>query len=766
MTALGVADVEAQKVQDQAGATGATEPSAASRTSDGRLHFVVDATVGEIHIDGVLDDAGWASATSIPIAWEVDPAENGPAPVATDCQLTFDEEHLFLGCRASDPDPSSIRAYVTDRDRIDGHDRIVLTLDPFNDQRRAFQFGVSPLGVQSDAVYARQATGNPQMPMATPVDPSWDAIWQSAGSLTDDGFVIEAAIPFSSLRFPASVDPEGWGLYLTRWWPRSSMVEMRSAEWDRADSCILCQANVATGIDGGSPTLNVQLTPAVTGGRTESRNGPVPSPLEAGPLRREFGVDGMWGITSDLTMNLTANPDFSQVEADVAQLDVNNRFALFFPEKRPFFMEGADFFGTPLQAVFTRSIVEPTVGGKLTGKLGSNAVGVLAAQDRSNRVLLPGSQFSRSAELAGNAVTAVGRFRRDFGNASTVGALYSGREGEGYYNRVGGADAFYQPLPSVTVRAQLLASTTRYPDAFAADHDQPSGAFTGRAAEMRASWESRGWTARANARDISEGFRADAGFMPQTGVQDGSVALTRRWWGGRDRWYNQFRLEAGTWMVRDQAGQQIHGGMWTGLTYIGPGQTVIGVWPNLFQKEHFAGSTYEGLNLLWLNASTAPTGSLSLALNGFVGDMVDYENQRLGFQKQFAPRLNAQLGRKTELGLQHTWQRLTYGGDEVFTAHLAQLRGVYNFSARSFVRAIVQYRRTNRNVAAYNDPVDERDEGLFGQFLYAYKVNPQTVFYLGWSQDGDGRIDPLGEATALSTRGRTLFVKLGYAWRP
>jgi len=735
--------------------------------ADGRLEYGVGRAQASVEVDGVMDDDAWSDAVVIPLPWEVNPAENAAAPIATECRLTHDAENLYLGCTAEDPDPDGIRAYVVDRDGIGGHDRIVLTLDPFNDQRRAFQFGISALGVQSDAVLAQQGSQNPNSGSSSmPIDPSWDAIWTSAGRITESGFVVEAAIPFRSLRFPSEDDGSGWGAYLTRWWPRSSNVEVRSSTWNRSDSCLLCQANVVTGIEGGAPGINLQLTPTLTGGRSETRIGEAGSALVAGPTKREFGLDAQWGITSDVTLNLTANPDFSQVEADVAQLDVNSRFALFFPEKRPFFLEGADFFGTPIRAVFTRSISDPLAGAKVTGKLGDNALGALVAQDRTNNLLIPGSQFSQSVTLDDQPVTALARFRRDLGGTSTVGAIYTGREGANYYNRVGGADAFYRPVPSVTLQAQLLRSSTAYPQTVVDDFDQPDGQFSGNAAQLRANWRTSEWVLSGDIRQTDPNFRADAGFVTQAGVRGGNVNVTRRWWGGSDQWFTQLRLLGGSWMNRDFDGNQINGGLWFGVNYNGPWQTSIGIWPNLFMKEHFAGTTYSDMNQLWFDVRAAPSGAWSIGLNGNVGDAVDFANGRLGQEVRLAPEVSLRAGRNFEFRVQHTWQKMQNQGAAVFTANLSQLRSVYNFSTRSFVRAVVQYRRTDREPGQYANPVDRRSDGVFAQLLYAYKLNPQTVFFLGYSQDGTAVTDIDQVRTPMELRGRTLFIKLGYAWRP
>lgn len=743
-----------------------SEASESAATQAPTEYWIGQAT-GPVTLDALLDEEAWSRAVAIPLPFEVSPGDNAAAPVVTQCRLIYDADHLYLGCTAEDPSPDAIRAYVVERDQIDGHDRIVLTVDPFHDQRRAFQFGVSALGVQSDAVLAQQGAMSPdQGPAAMALDASWDAIWRSAGRITDDGYVVEAAIPFRSLRFPRPNGEDAtWGIYLSRLWPRGSIVETRSAAWDRSDGCLLCQANTARGLSGISPGAGVQLAPTLTASRTTRRDG-AEAPLVTEPLDGAAGLDAQWSVTSDLTLDLTANPDFSQVEADVAQLDVNTRFALFFPERRPFFLEGADFFATPIQAVFTRSIADPTAGAKLTGKLGPNAVGLLLARDRGNQLLLPGSQSSAAATASGGATTTIARFRRDLGGSSTVGALVTAREGDGYHNRVGGLDAFYRPAASMTVEAQLLRSDTEYPAAIAAQHAQPTGAFSGHAALLRTRWETRSWSLFGQARLVEPEFRADAGFLSQAGVRGGNANIVRRWWGDRESWFTDLRLEAGVWRTETLDADPLHGGFWFGLGYGGPGQSSFGVFPNVFMHEHFAGTTYEGMTQVWFDLRAAPSGGLSLGVNGMVGDAVDVANERLGVEVRLSPFVTTRLGRHLEVTIQHTHQQLDHEGARVHTATLSQLRTVYNFSPRSYVRAIAQYRRVDRDTARYTDPVDRRSTSLLTQLLYAYELSPQTVFFLGYAEDGAGHVGVDDVRTPLTTRGRTLFVKLGYAWRP
>jgi hypothetical protein len=272
---------------------------------------------------------------------------------------------------------------------------------------------------------------------------------------------------------------------------------MQSAPRDAANACVLCQANKLTGFAAITPGSNVELYPTLTSRRTDERSAFPDGSLEAGNVKAEPGLDLRWGATPNLSLNATANPDFSHVEADVAQLDVNTRFALFYPERRPFSPEGSDFFATPIQAVFTRTVAAPTGGLKLTGKWGGVGVGVFTAHDRVTN-LFPSNQGTADTSLENNTVSTALRYRHDVGSASNVGLLYTGREGaDGYANRVTGADASLQLTPANSLRLQALVSQTSYPDAVAQRFGQPLGRFVGTGLRASYGYESRNWNGRS-----------------------------------------------------------------------------------------------------------------------------------------------------------------------------------------------------------------------------------------------------------------------------
>ena len=729
-----------------------------------RSEFRVSMVTSGIVVDGALDEDAWQTAVPVPLPFEVWPGDNRRAPVETVCFVSFDAARLYLGCRASDPDPSGIRAYVTDRDDIAQHDRILFTIDPFNDARRGFQFGISALGVQFDAVFdahRRDANGG-----YDPVDESWDAIWRSAGKITADGYVVEAAIPFKSLRFPRTEAEQTWGFFAARLWPRSTNVETRSMALNRGDACELCQANLLHGFRGISPGRNLEFAPTLSSSRTDRRDRFPAGPLGHGDLQGELGLDSRWGITPNVTLNATLNPDFSQVEADVAQFDLNNRFALLFPEKRPFFLEGADFFTTPTQAFFTRSIADPSLGTKLTGKAGSNAVGLLVAKDEVNHLLFPGNQSSSTTSLDEAVITAAARYRRDVGTSSAVGGLYVGREGaNGYLNRTGGVDGLLTLLPALTARFQYLRSKTRYADSVTVQQSQPRGVFGGNAANLQLQYSTRNWFGTFRVRSLTEGFRADGGFVPQVDVRAWSVWGHRWLWANRPTWYNNLRVSAGWWHFTTLEERLNQRGFWWKLQYQGPLQTQVGVSPSV-KTEFFNGVEYR----FWrwaLDGAIRPAGNVGLGFTSEIGGILDLANSREARRVLISPNARLRLGRKLDFRLSQSFQDVnTLTGEDIFTANISELRTIYNFSPRMFIRSIVQLRDTERNAAVWLEEVDRSTRQFFGQLLFSYQANPQTLVFVGYSDNRLARTDFRYVETDLTLVGRTLFLKLGYAWRP
>ncbi len=710
----------------------------------------VPATTLPITIDGVPDEAAWQDALVIPLAYETRPAENAPAPVRTECLITYDTNHLYVAFRAFDPEPEKIRARLTDRDRAFNDDWVGVSLDTFNDERRAFEFFVNPLGVQMDLFYDDVNDNETS---------DWDAIWKSAGQLREDGYTVEMAVPFSSFRFPREqAGPQTWGIDILRMWPRGSRFRFANNPQDRARNCYLCQFEKIQGFENINPGRNLQISPTVTTTRTDAREDGPQSPFIDGKEETDPGLTVRWGFTPSLNLSAAINPDFSQVEADVAQLDVNQRFALFFPEKRPFFLEGADFFDTPLDAVFTRNVADPTWGVKISGKAGGHGIGAFVAKDEVTNLLFPGSQGSGSTSLDLENTTTVLRYRRDVGEGSSIGALVTNREGTGYENRVFGIDGLYQPTQKDRLEFQLLGSRTRYPEVVAREFDQPIGAFDDLALGISYRHQERNWDAFIRHEDFGEDFRADMGFLPQVGRSFTLLGGGRTWWREGGGWFERLRLGTDADLTRDEDGNELEREYEIFLDFDGARQSFFFLGLGT-RDRYFNGVQFENERFLNTHYRMQLNGTVRVALAAGFGDDIDFANTRPAEQLRLEPSVRFDLGRHLRAELDHTYRRLTVDEGELFTANLTQLKLTYQLNLRMLARVILQRTAIDRDPTLFVDDVEASTERLLTQLLLSYKLNPQTVLFLGYTENGTGN-----QEFDLTRINRTFFLKVGYAW--
>jgi len=705
-----------------------------------------------VSIDGNLDDDAWLHALQIDLDTETHPGENIPAKVKTIAYLMEDGVNLYIAFDARDPDPSKIRAYLRDRDSAYNDDFVGVVIDSYNDERRAFEFFSNPLGSQMDLT---NDDVNHQE------DDSWDAIWDAAGTITEAGYIVEMEIPLNQLRFQRMNGKQTWGIDVLRMYPRDQRFRIGSNALDREINCYLCQFGKFQGLENVDPGRDLEIVPTITANRTDLRDDPVTDPMINGDVESEAGVSVRWGITPDLTANLAINPDFSQVEADVAQLDVNNQFALFFPEKRPFFLEGSDYFRTPIQAVFTRTVADPSVGAKITGKRGNNTFGFYTAEDEITNLMFPGSTGSDSDSFEFTNTAIVGRYSRSLGNASSVGALLTARDGDGYHNTVGGFDARWKINDQHTLRAQILRSDTEYPDEVATEFEQPLGAFSGDAAQAEYNYDSRNWFGFARYELRDAGFRADSGFVTRVDYDQQSIGGGRRWHGDESKWWTRMQFHTNYDIAHDMDGRVLERQVESYFSINGPKQWYAHV-GGITRDVFFDGSQFKE-NKINMYTQIQPRGGLFLGVWAQMGDQVDFDNTRLGDEIRVAPRIEWNINEHLLARVQSSFVRLdSKEGPNIFDAQVHDMRLTWQFSNRSFVRMTVQHQEVERNQAMHLDEVDANSQDIGRQLLYSYKLNPQTVFFLGYS---DRHIDD-DDLDTLTATDRTFFMKFGYAWTP
>ncbi len=723
--------------------------------------FNIRPATSEIQIDSVLDEPAWEQAVSIPLSSEWAPGNNTEPLVKTECLVTFDDNNLYVAFRAFDPEPAKIRARLGDRDVTFSDDTVGFLVDTFDNQREAFEFRVNPLGVQMDGtltdigIAAQDINFWQRVDYDGVQDWSWDAIWDSAGKVTAEGYVVEIAIPFRQLRFAGGSGPQNWGFLATRHYPRNVEYQLRSSVRDFDRNCQVCQFDTLTGLNDLPRGENLEIVPTVTTQNTENLTGAGSTDDET-----EVGLSLRWGITPNVSLNATANPDFSQVEADVAQLDVNERFALFFPEKRPFFLDGAEIFASPIQAVYTRTIADPEGGIKLTGRQGNSSFGVLFSEDRINNISFPTFQRTGRGFIDENVTSGVVRYRHNVGKTSTLGLLYTGREGDVYQNHVLGLDGRFQIGKSGILRFQYLASDTTYPDAIAEANDQPLGSFDDDALELRYDYQTRNWLAIGRYRDFGEGFRADHGFVRQAGLDEISGLVMRSFWGKPDDWYTRLAVQFDhSQGHRDDNGELFDESNNLTFIYEGPRQTIV-QWAIRDNFETFFGQSFDNPRTD-VYVSTRPSRRTEFEMLVRGGKSIDTFNVR---QAEF---ITARVQGKVKLGrgftgeLSHELREFRIDEGTFLIANLTQTTLIYHFNHRAFIRAIVQYNDTERVPRLHNAPsiVQPNLQTALTQGLFSYKLNAKTALFVGYSDNYFGN-----RLTEIEQTNRTLFVKLSYAW--
>ncbi len=460
----------------------------------------------DIRVDGRLDEASWQQAAVLGSFTQYDPVEGAPASQKTEVLVLVDRGAIYFGVRAFDDDPNGIRATLAERDEFDrSDDYIRFVLDTFDDQRRAYVFSVNPLGVQHDGIWNEGSGGRH---MGPPIDDNPDFLWESSGELAEWGYQLEVRIPLKSLRFPERVN-QSWGLQVIRKISRNGYEE----SWAPISNNVanqLTQAGKLTDLRELDAGLFMEINPVLTGKRVGTVDDETGLFTQDSP-EGDFGLNMTYGLTSNLTLDATYNPDFSQVEADAGQISVNERFGLFFPEKRPFFLEGTEIFNLPKQLIYTRSIANPVGGAKMTGKVGAWQVGYLGAVDRS---------FDEGVD---NTVANIVRARRDLGAASTVGMVYTDRTRHADdYNRVVGADARL-------VLAQRYTLTFLGSTSFSAEPD--SAATVGTLWSGRVERAGRAFGFSAEIEDSDSDFDARSGFFRRTGDTQLQSNVRYNWYG-------------------------------------------------------------------------------------------------------------------------------------------------------------------------------------------------------------------------------------------
>jgi len=712
---------------------------------------------GAITLDGDLSDPGWQGLTPITTWYETNVGDNVEPQVKNVAYLTYDDHYFYAAFQFEDPKPKGVRAPIGDHDAVAGStDYAGVIVDSHNDGKTAQMFLANPSGVQYDALTS-DATGE---------DSSPDFFWDSVGKITATGWNLEIRIPFSSLRYSTEAQPT-WGILLYRNYPRDRRYQFFSARLPRDVNCFICNSTKLVGLQNLPQSSHLVVAPFATASQSSAPAGALGTPLHADPSKGDGGVDLKWGPSSAVIIDATINPDFSQVESDAAQIVANERFALFFAEKRPFFLEGVDLLSTPITAVYTRTITKPRGGLRVTGKVGPTAYTALATQDEGGGLaILPGPQGSDFALQDFRSDVGLMRVRRDVGR-SFVSFLATGRnlENGGGHDVVFGPDFQWRPRGADSFTGQAIWSESKTPNRTDLASEWDGRTLADHALFLSWSHGTQKLDWYLQGQDFGKDFRADDGFVPQVGYREiyGEAGYTIR---PKKAFFNRIRLFSANYHDAETDGAQL-------AQRVSIGAGADGRWNSFTRIELNRDNVLVGNR--WLQRfrphiveQASPSFILNLvAVDAYVGDEIDFANVRQGSGATIVGTISLRPDKHLELRGNSSvrWLDVDKGGGagkgRLFTAQVQRLRATWAFNARSFVRLIGQFVETRRDPALYTFSVARKSADFSSSALFAYKLNWQTVLYAGY---GDDRTFAT-VTDQLEPSSRQVFAKISYAWQ-
>jgi len=773
-------------------------------------------------IDGKLDDEIWKQAAVLKDFYQVQPGDNIAPSKPTEVMLGYDSKFIYVAFHCYD-EPDKVRATISKRDNIFNDDYVGILFDTFNDKRKAYEFDFNPLGIQADGIWTdgQNEDFNP------------DFVIESKGVLTTDGWTVEAAIPFKSLRYVAGKDTL-WGAHF---WRRIKRFNNELSMWmpiNRDISSWLQQEGHLAGMEGVSTERTLELIPSLTLSETAKRKGTLsPAQLAAGmldpgrlvnePIKFDPGLTGKYSITPNVTLDFAINPDFAQVESDQLVVTANQRFPIFFPEKRPFFLEGIDIFNTAIAAVHTRTIIDPDFAVKLTGKVKRNTFGLLLASDNGPGNFSLEEQLTANPRFVGkNASVAILRLKHDIGKKdSFIGFLGTYRKFVDQSNALGGLDSRFRLNKQTTLSAQALVTRSRhqffYPD-LGQTLDRTENGFI-YATDYNMSGRHFGYEYSTVGR--TRYYRADVGFNRRTNTNNHNLFV---------RYNSEPKPKARliSWRVYDDVSTNFS---WQGRSQIFNNesqiqfsfrrQTYLGVgmdkgYERVFEEEfgakRKAGSNCELTNTCTFwggdNERSAPstgvymfagsTPSKKVNFNMFVNRVSGSLDFDFGAGERY-PRVSipAVTARNTQAAglcngatpppvciaprdpgpgaFLHIDGGVTYQPSNPLSITLnvtkERLRR-YDTHLLAFDENIVSLRSTYQFTrfifARGRIDYDTLASNVKAQFLFGYTPNPGTAFYVGYNDDLNrngfspfsGQLEP-----GFRRNGRTFFIKMSYLFR-
>ncbi|WP_441000708.1 sugar-binding protein [Fodinibius sp. SL11] len=710
----------------------------------------------DFNISADLSHPGWQKAKPVYIKHQVQPNDNAQAWIETEVKMLYSDQNLYVAFISQDPDPSNIRANISDRDNSFQDDYVGIILDPFNNNQQAYELFINPLGIQMDGM----RTGNKE-------DMNFDMLWYSDGKITDSGYQGVMKIPFKSLNFPDR-DIHNWSIQFLRNYPRNSRFQFAWSKVNLNNSCLVCQNGQVVGMKNIENSNTVEFLPYGMSYQSSTINDASDpnSGLDHGRIDGRLGGSIMYEPTSTTSLNGVINPDFSQVETDAAQISANETFALYYSEKRPFFMKGSDLFSTRENLFYSRMINRPLAAGKVTHQSSDYSIAFLTAYDRDAPFIIPGRYGSSLVQSDIEAYNNVVRGKYNFGSESHIGGLLTTRNQQEGHNYVGSIDWNLLLTDNYYFSGQLAYANTKeiddvslYTNSRTFGRSSYDASFNGE--QFGGTLLNGQFSRQAKFYDFSIGytsysptFHTQSGFINQVDQRKFDASQSLSYYPGWNWLSNGSISVNGSWRY-DFAGQFQERYIFTRWSNTFGGQTNVSISFLPVNDERFRGSYFTKMNRLMVDVSTDPMNEFSLSGHIDFGKYVNrQENPTLGEGYNISADATVKPTARIEMSLSYNYSTLSAadGDEKYFSGDIYRLNGNYNFSEKLFARLITQYNSFNEQLQIYP--------------LIYYKANPFTKFYIGMT-DYLNHFDQPGPNgyTGFKETDRQFFVKFQYLIR-
>lgn len=702
-----------------------------------------------VELSGRLDDELWKRATPVELPYEINPGENTAATQKTYAMVLYDAEHVYIGFRCLDTNPTEIRANLSDRDRIFNDDYVVAIIDTYGDHQRGYEVVVNPYGIQGDLLM----TSNGE-------DESFDMVWQSAAEMNDQGWTAEMQIPFKSLQFP-SQDEHAWTLWLGRNFPRMTRTQFAWTPHDRNIANLLTQSGKVTGIRGIESGDTFELLPYAISEQAGQLSDPsdASSSFRNAAIKARVGGGFKYAPSRDLTLDAVINPDFSQVESDADQISVNSTFALYYQERRPFFLEGQELLQTPMY--YSRSINNPLGAARVIGKAEGLSYMYLGALDRNTPIVVPGEESSNTVTTTLQSFANVGRARYDLGDEAYVGVMLFTRNFSGGHNYLAGFDWNYkfwenwyfsgEGFLSKTkeLNDQTLFSSTRQFGAtgYTAGFDGESYGGEGIHVVLNRSGRDYRFTFVYN--DFSPTYQTYNGLFSsvdyrQAYMNHSYTLYPEESFFTRIQFYTVSIIQFNHRNIRKDMGFQ------PGIFVMMKGQVNVDVSYFLVNNELFRGVRFNDVQRAQININARPADAFNMSMYANVGKFI-YRSAvpAVGNGHDFGVSVTIRPTSHLKIDLSYDRAELSDLATDALFYDGYVARGVlgYQFTREMFLRSIVQYNSFGKSFSIYP--------------LFSYKLNPLTTFYAGLTND----LQDYGPGPGFTTTARQYFVKMQYLFR-